>query len=326
MRFHLPIKCLSIIVLPVVGAWAAANDKSPRHRHFEFTYGGEITGLARGAMARIWLPVPPSDSEQTVRISARHLPREGVINREPEFGNEILSFEARADANGRIAFDIVYDVHRNEVLFPAQKTADRDEDVSRYLRPDARVPVGGKSLRLVQNFAIPDDTVAAARVLYDAVNHHMRYLKEGTGWGRGDADWACESGYGNCSDFHSVFMALARSKKIPVKFEIGFPLPLERGAGEIPGYHCWAKFRSPSRGWIGVDISEAHKNPKMADYYFGNLTENRVAFSTGRDLELVPRQSGPPLNFFVYPYVEIDGKPVSSDSIRCHFTYRDLGD
>jgi transglutaminase-like putative cysteine protease len=324
MSFHLRIACLFSLI-PVAAAWADA-EKTPRHRHFEFTYRGDITALIPGATARVWLPVPPSNAEQTVREVSRHLPGESAINREPEYGNEILYFEARADEERRIGFSIVYDVIRKEVLFPAPKSADQNEDVNRYLRPDVRVPVGGKSLRLLEDKAIPDDTLAAARILYDTVNHHMRYLKQGTGWGRGDADWACDSGYGNCSDFHSVFMALARSKKIPAKFEIGFPLPAQRGAGDIPGYHCWAKFRSPDRGWISVDISEANKNPKMTDYYFGNLTENRVAFSTGRDLELVPRQSGPRLNFFVYPYAEVQGKPIPSDAIHGHYSYRDLGD
>src|SRR5439155_13718790 len=130
------------------------------------------------------------------------------------------------------------------------------------------------------------------------------------------------SGYGNCSDFHSLFISLARSQKIPAKFEIGFPLPARHGAGDIPGYHCWAKFRPEGKGWVPVDISEANKDPKMRDYYFGNLTPDRVAFSTGRDLGLVPRQAGGPLNFFVYPYVEVGGKPYPQ--VEPHFSFRDL--
>ena len=35
---------------------------------------------------------------------------------------------------------------------------------------------------------------------------------------------------------------------------------------------------------------------------------NRVQFTQGRDLKLAPAQEGPPLNYFVYPYVEIRGK------------------
>ena len=171
---------------------------------------------------------------------------------------------------------------------------------------------------------LPKDAMAAARVLYDVVNGHMKYEKKGTEWGRGDAVWACESGFGNCSDFHSLFISLARSQKIPAKFEVGFPLPEKRGEGDVNGYHCWAKFRPSDKGWVGVDISEANKNPKMKDYYFGNLTEDRIAFSTGRDLTLVPLQKGKPLNFFIYPYVEVGDKVWPGDKIKNHFSYEDV--
>jgi hypothetical protein len=61
----------------------------------------------------------------------------------------------------------------------------------------------------------------------------------------------------------------------------------------------------------------------MKDYYFGNLTENRVTFTTGRDIDLVPQQAGAPLNYFVYPYVEVAGKPLPQDQIRLAFSYDD---
>src|SRR5262249_59957846 len=101
------------------------------------------------------------------------------------------------------------------------------------------------------------------------------------------------------------------------------PLPEKRGVGEVPGYHCWAFFHPKGKGWVPVDISEANKNPKMQDYYFGNLTEDRVTFSTGRDLELTPKQEGEPLNFFVYPYVEVGGKVVPQEKIAKKFAFKD---
>ena len=76
------------------------------------------------------------------------------------------------------------------------------------------------------------------------------------------------------------------------------------------------------KGWVPVDISEANKNPKMKDYYFGNLTEDRVTFTTGRDIDLVPKQDGAPLNFFIYPYVEVDGKPYPADKVERKFASR----
>ena len=94
--------------------------------------------------------------------------------------------------------------------------------------------------------------------------------------------------------------------------------------GEIPGYHCWAWFKPEGHTWIPVDISEASKVPAMKEYYFGNLTENRIAFSNGRDLTLVPKQSGPALNFFIYPYVEVDGKPYADDKTKRRFEFEDV--
>ena len=73
-----------------------------------------------------------------------------------------------------------------------------------------------------------------------------------------------------------------------------------------------------------MDISEADKHPEMKEYYFGNLTEDRVTFSVGRDVDLQPKQAGPPLNFFVYPYVEVDGKPLPKEQIQLRFTYADV--
>jgi hypothetical protein len=50
---------------------------------------------------------------------------------------------------------------------------------------------------------------------------------------------------------------------------------------------------------------------------------NRVQFSVGRDLVLNPAQAGEPLNYFVYPYVEVDGKKW--ENVSNHFSFADLG-
>jgi hypothetical protein len=54
----------------------------------------------------------------------------------------------------------------------------------------------------------------------------------------------------------------------------------------------------------------------MSAYYFGNLTADRVVFSTGRDITLVPKQEGPPVNYLIYPYDEVDGKPTPQPDIE----------
>jgi transglutaminase-like putative cysteine protease len=304
-------------------AGSSSKPKNEKSRQFYFTYNATLTELAPGKKARIWMPIPPANDDQDVDIVRDALPGKKQIGNEPKFGNRIIYVEGTANSEGKIPVSVTYRINRREV------NGDHDgrsqtEKLALYLQPDSKVPVDGKPLELIRDKKLPEDPLETARVLYDVVNGHMRYSKQGTGWGQGDSVWACESRYGNCSDFHSLFISLARSQKIPAKFEIGFPLPSKRGAGEIAGYHCWAKFLPAGHNWVPVDISEANKNPAMKDYYFGNLTEDRVAFSTGRDIDLVPKQDAAPLNFFVYPYAEVDGRPYPDAKIVRSFRYEDL--
>jgi transglutaminase-like putative cysteine protease len=316
--------CLFVATSSLCPANDSPSASQAKSRSFTFTYAGAVTGLQPGEKARVWLPVPPSNADQDAQLQSKHLHAEGKIGKEPLYGNEILYFEAPANAEGNVPFEIAYTVTRREVRSEASLAAPVDAaTLSRLLKPDTLVPIDGKPLELIQGKTLPKDEAATARILYDAVNGHMRYSKEGTGWGRGDSVWACDNGRGNCSDFHSLFISLARSRKIPAKFEIGFPLPDKHGSGDITGYHCWAKFLPAGKGWIPVDISEANKNPTLRDYYFGNLSESRIAFSTGRDLQLVPKQDGPAVNFLVYPYVEVGGKMYPQEKVRKRFSFAD---
>jgi transglutaminase-like putative cysteine protease len=324
------LRCLccslsGLLLLAACGPVAAEAGKSPpRSRTFRFTYAATVTGLKPGQKARIWLPVPPSNLAQDVTLLNADLPAKGRPGKEKQYGNRLMYVEARANREGKVPLRVVYRVTRREEK--AEKGSMEDAArLARFLEPDALVPIDGKPLRLIEGKKLPRDPEARARVLYDLVDRHMRYDKTGTGWGRGDAVWACDAKHGNCSDFHSLFISLARSQKIPAKFVIGFPLPEKHGKGIIPGYHCWAYFKpAADKGWVPVDISEANKNPKLRDYYFGNLTPDRIAFSIGRDITLVPRQAGKPLNFFIYPYVEVAGKPWPQEKIETRFSFQDL--
>ncbi len=164
------------------------------------------------------------------------------------------------------------------------------------------------------------DPLAKARAIYDYVIATMRYDKSGTGWGNGDAIWACTAKRGNCTDFHSLFIGMMRGAGIPARFEIGFPLPEDQHGGTIPGYHCWAQFYVEPYGWIPVDASEAWKHPEKKNYFFGAHDDNRLQFSVGRDIRLDPPQQGEPLNYFIYPYAEVDGKPLALES---KFSFQD---
>jgi transglutaminase-like putative cysteine protease len=160
-----------------------------------------------------------------------------------------------------------------------------------------------------------------ARAIYNHVVSTVKYDKTGKGWGRGDIYYACSERRGNCTDFHAIFIGYCRALGIPARFAIGFPLPADRGQGQIAGYHCWAEFYAKGIGWVPIDASEAAKNPSKREYFFGAHDENRIEFTNGRDVVLTPEQHSAPLNYFVYPYAEADGKPFAGTDYAV--TYND---
>jgi transglutaminase-like putative cysteine protease len=301
-------------------------------RHFTFHYSFTVKDVPAGEQVRIWAPAAHSDGFQSVKVisATGDLPLKKT--REAKYGNEMYYAEASKAKQPELHFEIVYDVVRHERVtlgiysphLEAVKLSDRER--KEYLTPDALVPTTGLPAELAVKVTEGKNTpLDKARGIYDYVFTTMRYDKSGTGWGRGDVLYACDAKRGNCTDFHSLFIAMARSQGIPARFEIGFPLPPDKHSAEVAGYHCWADFFEPQHGWIPVDISEAWKHPEKKDYFFGAHDANRVEFTMGRDLDLSPKQDGKPLNYFVYPYVEIAGKEYPNVSTAFSFADVDTG-
>jgi transglutaminase-like putative cysteine protease len=298
-------------------------------RHFTFHYGFTVRNLPPGKKVRVWIPAAQSDAYQEVKIVSVQGDLPLKKNIESKYGNQIYYAETNS-ARAELHFDVEYDVIRHERV-ALEQTAPHLSAVSlsitekqQELQPDALVPVTGLpaeiAVKVTQGKTEPIDK---AHVIYDYVFTTMRYDKTGTGWGHGDVLYACDAKKGNCTDFHSLFVAMARSQGIPARFEIGFPLPPDKHSAEIAGYHCWSDFWMDGKGWIPVDISEAWKHPEKRDYFFGSHDVNRMQFSMGRDLQLSPAQDGTALNYFVYPYVEVDDREYSN--IALDFSFADVG-
>ncbi|MEE9392567.1 MAG: transglutaminase-like domain-containing protein [Planctomycetota bacterium] len=214
------------------------------------------------------------------------------------------------------------------------------------LRPSSQIVIDD-DVRSMATQAVGMETnpILVSRRLYDAVLDHVEYhvkdpnpdsAKTMSSSGTGSSRYAFEKCTGNCTDFHSLYAALSRSQGIPTRAVYGsfFKGPLD-GRDEDQSYHCWIEFHAPNIGWIPLDVAVAdifapdfHANehsrkrailtvangyggpdPRMVDYYFGNIDERRVVWHRGRDLVMKdPPQSGAPLLWNPKAYVELDGK------------------
>jgi transglutaminase-like putative cysteine protease len=289
----------------------AARADSHADRTLDLTYSVEIRDLDKDAKSiKLWMPLPQSGKGQAVTKINVEGPGAMKIVTESKYGNQFLFFEIPNDGTVPKA-SATYRVTRSvrNVLNGKEPTENKLEDIPRhYLLPSRLVALGGPVKSEAQSIAggLRNPT-EIARALYDNIVNTVRYDKSGEGWGRGDSLYACDAREGNCTDFHSLFIGEARSLLVPTRFVMGFPIPNEIGKGTIGGYHCWAEFYSDEHGWVPLDASEAQKHPEKREFLFGNLDQNRVQFTLGRDLEL-PGMQGEPLNYSIYPYVEVDGK------------------
>ena len=282
---------------------------------FEFVYRVKLPEIT--STARIWIPLAKTDSFQTVSVEKLNIPMKWDKVQDRDYGNDICVVNAQPQDSGK-TIELRYKVVRKEkAAYPASNA-----DSARYLQPEKLVPVNETFKTLAEKAAAgKTDDLERAKALYDHVISRMRYDKTGTGWGRGDAVYACDSRTGNCSDFHAYFIALARSLNIPARFAIGATIPADKNEGKIEGYHCWAEFLADDQ-WVPVDISEAWKNPKLADYYFGHNPANRFELTKGRDLVVDPEPESGPINFLVYPLLEMNGEVVKPETT---FEFRRIG-
>ncbi|MGA8224480.1 MAG: transglutaminase domain-containing protein [Candidatus Acidiferrales bacterium] len=309
-------------------AGAAPSAPPVPSRNFVFTYVTHVPAVPPGThQLRIWVPLPYEERSQAVTDIKIESPARFRIEHEKEYGNRYAYFDVDTD-DFKPPFDIRLTFHAERFEHRVALTVSDDPpsqpliSPARFLQPDRLVPINGEIAQLSEEKTKgATEPVEKARRLYDYVIATMHYDHDGTGWGRGDAIWACDNKHGNCTDFHSLFIAMARAAGIPARFEIGFSIPVGTHEGTIGGYHCWAEFYTPGIGWIPVDASEAWKNKDKVDYFFGATDQNRIMFSLGRDIRLKPGQKGDLLNYFVYPYAELDGRPL--DGLKNEFSFKD---
>ena len=287
---------------------------------YEITYVIDVSQLAQGTHRRLWIPLPRESIQQSVLSAEINVPW-AYQRHVDKNGNAMIYIEIDPSVASGTKIVNRFKVRRSPFrgLTVAETIARTTDNPALFLDASEKIPLQG----LIREIAETEGKGISSkkqliRTYYDYVFENMTYSKEGEGWGEGDAIWACTSKYGNCTDFHSLFIGMARSQQIAARFFIGFPLADTTSESRHDGYHCWAEVYEETTGWLPVDISEA-KNTDSRNAYFGHLPSNRVDFTMGRDLVLTPSQHGKPLNFFIYPYAEVDDRVIDKLPVELYY-------
>lgn len=314
---------LALLVGAVTGPYGreARGAASLERSEVNLIYRTRLTGLpAQAQKVEVWIPLARSSREQEILAREIETPVPYRIEQDPDYGNEILHLGLVAPFPQELEVEVAY-----RAKLPGNGTPSYDAELSNdhldsYMKSQGLLVIDDEVRRRTQEAVEGRSAVQErARGIYDHVLGHMSYDKTVPGWGRGDTARACLVGKGNCTDFHSLFISMARAAEIPARFKIGMAVPPE-GSGPIPGYHCWAEFYAEEEGWVTVDASEAWKLPAKRDYYFGHLDSSKFLISMGRDIRLVPMARHEPVNIFFYPHVEVDGEVYTN--VETEFWYQ----
>jgi len=334
-------------------------------RTFDVTHDFDLTIPADAGHVDAWFALPddgePLQKIRNFKIAVDAPDGATVAHREVRdaFGNRFLYLEADGAAGSVIGVTTTFTVKRTESVVSVDPAATRPLN-------DAERGIHASSLAMSTNIVATPEIRAAAeqaiggeqnpilahRRLYDWTLDHVQYWVKSPDYlkssGIGSSTYTFEQCTGNCTDFHSLYTAAARSQGLPTRMVYGsfFKGPLD-GVEKDQSYHCWIEFWAPKIGWVPLDVavadlyledfevSEANADlvsltladgyygpdPAMVDYYFGNLDARRVTWHRGRDLELQPTPAGGPVNALPKCYVEIDG--VASKAWTRTLTFRE---
>jgi len=319
--------------------YRSTDDFTPKEKSGEMVFNVTIRADEGENVTRLWLPYPMSNEYQLiedVRIDG-NFDHSGVYK--DSVSGSVILYAEWTDPGNDPHLVYSFNVTRKEIIrkdFPLTDGGPIPMEVEKYLVQTSR-GTSEKVDELAKNVSRPGKTILTKAVaIYDFIVENGQRDPDIQGCGDGDV---CElidlDLSGKCVDIHSIFVALARSMGVPAREILGTRIGSE---GDITGaYHCRAEFYLPGYGWVPVDPSDVRKailvedlelsDPRaqeVREYFFGAQTETYIDFYSGRDIVLNPVQSGGPLNYFMYPYAEVDGAPLdhlSQEKLQYQVTF-----
>ena len=321
MRKSILFLCLCCLLLSAAAAFAGPKSGT-------ITYKLNLNAAQNAKTAVVYLPYPMSDQNQDIsKVSvAGNFSSQGVY-KDPKSGSTYL-MAAWDKISGQpqltFSFHVASHYQKGEALKNAGSAL--PADVKPYLLGNDYLPVDHPKIRDLVKEAVrgKKDILGKARGIYEwtIANTHRDNNVKGCGLGRAIQVLTEANGGGKCADISSVFITVARAAGIPARDVFG--LRTSGSKEDITGdFHCWAEFYLPGRGWVMVDPADVRKamlneklelkdaaTKKYTEFFWNGDDLFRIALNRGEHGVVFPGMKGEPVGYFMYPYAEIDGRPL----------------
>jgi transglutaminase-like putative cysteine protease len=329
-------------IIPTLVEVVAASEKAPGEREvmpirtrFEYTLivKPDRPGAARGSTVRAWLPFPQVYGQQREVKLIDSFPRTEYISPRESKQRTIHFQQKIRDPSKPVRFEVSFEyttaatcaiLNRGMGLRHVKNhvpEAPATEDV-RERPPHIVFTDEVRAIVQDQSKVAPDKPTLAKR-LWE--------------WVESNIPWRAEHEYclipsiteqalrlrkGDCGTVSLVYISLCRCAGIPARWQSGWTTDPATGGN----MHDWTEINLDDLGWIPVDPSygkKSHPDPRVRDFYFGNLDPYRLIVNTDFGQQLSPPMSGlraEPLDF-QRGEVEIDGRVLYFDEWDYEFRF-----
>jgi transglutaminase-like putative cysteine protease len=274
---------------------------------------------------KLWFPYPTSDPDQLIS----NLKFDGnyssfTFSREPNSGALYLFTEwSQPTELRRLTVSFHARARERRVRSLVERGGELPIEVRRFLESEFWIPVEDPRVKTVVAEATRGKRgiLPRARSVYDWVVDNTKRDPNVPGCGLGKVEVTIAQRTGKCADISSVFVAVARAAGVPAREVFGLRLGQPGQTDITDGHHCWAEFYLPGTGWVPVDPADVRKrmaveNLDLAaakayrEYFFGGVDAARIQLQRGGRGLNFPEGNAKPVNYFMYPYAEVDGNPL----------------
>ncbi|NPD32885.1 transglutaminase domain-containing protein [Eggerthellaceae bacterium zg-997] len=284
-----------------------------------------LSSYPAGQAARVWLPIARDFDYQAIDTIQFSAPSAKVaeVNQDAE-GNKMLYVEWAADADPA-SRTVEMSFHANRVERQRPNIVDDGKalpsSLDAFLTGSKLVPINDQVVEAAKEIVGDRQSgLEKAYAIYQWIIENMNRDEGVEGCGQGDVCALLSTKSGKCTDINSVFVGLCRAVGVPAREQFGVRMNADKITGN---QHCWCEFYVSGTGWVSADAADvlkavlkggwtkdAPETKEKADFFWGSLDAQRVQLSFGRDVTLAPAHTGEPLNYFGYPYGEVDGSAL----------------